>query len=143
MMKYFKVVAKCGHVGKKQYVPVPFAVMAETGKEAAKIARYLPRVKHDHKDAILDCKEITYDEYQELSESNSKDDYLKCHNAQDQNKLDLSSRLVHDNHYDMVQDKYRHIPTQEDKLRRKARIEYKKKRLEQQNNRVMRLVGEF
>ena len=34
---YYEVIAKCGHVGKKHYVPVKFAVIAEDGKEAAKM----------------------------------------------------------------------------------------------------------
>lgn len=34
--KYFMVIAKCGHVGRKNYIPVKFAVVAESGKEAAK-----------------------------------------------------------------------------------------------------------
>lgn len=37
--KYYEVIAKCGHVGKKHYVPVKFAVIAEDGKEAAKMVR--------------------------------------------------------------------------------------------------------
>ena len=53
MKNYYEVLAKCGHVGKKHYVPVKFAVIAEDGKEAAKMVRYFPRVKHNHKDAIL------------------------------------------------------------------------------------------
>ncbi len=128
MLKYFKVVAKCGHVGRKQYVPVAFAVVAETGKEAAKIARFLPRVKHDHKDAILECKEFSYEEYLELRESNLNDEYLKCHSRQDQSLIDLSGRLETDIHYDEVKDKYRHVPSKEDKEKRRQRIEYKKKK---------------
>ena len=31
---YYKVVAKCGHVGKCNYVPIIFAVVAENGIEA-------------------------------------------------------------------------------------------------------------
>ena len=139
MTKYFKVVAKCGHVGRKHYVPVAFAVEAETGKEAAKLTRFFPRVKHDHKDAILDCKVISYEEYLELNTINSNDEYLKCHSRQEQSLIDLSARLEDDNHY--KKDMFRHIPSKEDKLKRQQRIEYKKKREQHQFNRSRRLVG--
>ena len=28
---YYEVIAKCGHVGRKNYIPVKFAVVAESG----------------------------------------------------------------------------------------------------------------
>ncbi len=52
-MRYFIVTAKCGHVGRDNYIPIDFAVKAESASKAASYARDLPRVKHDHKDAIL------------------------------------------------------------------------------------------
>jgi len=140
MSKYFKVVAKCGHVGRKHYVPIAFAVEAETGKEAAKLTRFFPRVKHDHKDAILDCKEVSYEEFLELNTINLNDEYLKCHSRQQQSLIDLSDRLEDDNHY--KEDKFRHIPSKEDKLKRKQRIEYKKKR-EQNQFSLKRLAGAY
>lgn len=141
MTRYFKVVTKCGHVGRKHYVPVAFAVQAESGKEAARIARFLPRVKHNHRDAILDCVEITYDDFLELNRINSEDGYLKCHTTQQQNLLDLSERLIEDPHYDEARNKVRHIPTQEDRLRRRERIEYRAKR-EKNQSFSQRLVGD-
>ncbi len=140
MTKYFKVVAKCGHVGRKHYVPVAFAVEAESGKEAAKLTRLFPRVKHDHKDAILNCKEVSYEEYLELNTINSNDEYLKCHSRQEQRLIDLSNRLEEDSHY--KKDKFRHIPSKEDKEKRRQRIEYKKKRDENQFL-SKRLAGAF
>ena len=77
--KYYEVIAKCGHVGRKKYIPVKFAVVAESGKEAAKKVRQFPRVKHNHKDAILDVRCITVEEFLEIKESNANDPYLKCH----------------------------------------------------------------
>ena len=139
MTKYYKVVAKCGHVGKKHYVPVAFAIAAESGKEAAKIARLIPRVKHDHNDAILDCKEFSYEEYVELNEINNNDEYLKFRSRQEQNLIDLSGRIEDDNHYDP--NLYRHIPSKKDKEKRRQRIAYKKKREKNQFNRSNRLVG--
>lgn len=52
-MNMYKVIAKCGHVGKGKYIQIAFAVKANDGKEAAKIVRKFPRVKHDKKDAII------------------------------------------------------------------------------------------
>lgn len=74
--KYYEVIAKCGHVGKKHYVPVKFAVIAEDGKEAAKMVRDFPRVKHDHKDAILNVSKIDCERFQEIVEMNGNDPYL-------------------------------------------------------------------
>ena len=87
MKKYFKVVAKCGHIGRKHYIPVAFAVEAEDGKEAAKLTRFFSRVKHNHKDAILDCKEVSYEEFSELKTINLNDEYLKCHSRQEQKMI--------------------------------------------------------
>ena len=92
-MKMYKVTCKCGHVGRENYLPVDYPVYAYNGREAAFKARFIPRVKHDHKDAILDVKEINYDEFELLEEKNKNDEYLKCKCIQDQNCLDLSDRL--------------------------------------------------
>ena len=63
MLKYYAVTCKCGHVGKHTYMPITFPIKASDGKEAARVARTFPRVKHDKKDAILDVREIDYEEY--------------------------------------------------------------------------------
>ena len=128
MTKYFKVVAKCGHLGKKKYVPITFAVKARDGKEAAEKARWIPRVKHQHQDAILDCEKITYEEFVEINKKNNEDGYLQCKNVQQQNLIDMSDRVFDDPHYYETQNKIRHIKTADDILKRKARIEYKKKK---------------
>ncbi len=79
--KYFQVTAKCGHVGKGRYVPINFAVCAESAHQASQFARRLPRVKKQLKDAILACVEITHEEYMVLLDANRRDPYLKakCH----------------------------------------------------------------
>lgn len=82
--KFFRVTCKCGHVGRQFFVRVDFPVNADSGKEAAEIARFIPRVKHDHKDAILNCVEIDYEEYVILQKINDNDPYLKCKNPQEQ-----------------------------------------------------------
>ena len=92
--RYFKVTCKCGHVGNKYFIRISFPIVATCGKDASSIARYIPRVKHDHKDAILDCKEISSKEYLELQIINNKDPYLKCECKQEQEMIDnFSSRL--------------------------------------------------
>lgn len=114
---YYEVIAKCGHVGKKHYVPVKFAVIAESGKEAAKKVRQFPRVKHDHKDAILDVRCITLEEFLEIKEINDNDPYLKCHSRQEQNLIvNLAERMVADLH---------NVKQIFDKQVRKDRVAYK------------------
>ena len=60
---YYKVLAKCGHVGRNNYIIKCFYVKANDGEEAAKIVRQKPRVKHHHKDAIRDVIAIELEEY--------------------------------------------------------------------------------
>lgn len=98
MCKY-EVECKCGHVGRKNYIVIGFPIMASSAKEAALIARYLPRVKHDHKDAILNVRKIDDIEYEEIEERNDHDLYLKCKNKQEQKVLDLTSRLHKEERY--------------------------------------------
>ena len=114
---YYEVIAKCGHVGKKHYVPVKFAVIAKDGKEAAKMVRQFPRVKHDHKDAILNVNKIDYERYLEIVEMNNNDPYLKCHSRQEQNLIvNLAERMVADLH---------NVKQAFDKQARKDRVAYK------------------
>ena len=87
-MKVFKVTAKCGHVGRNYYVIKSFPVQASDGKEAARIARNIPRVKHHHKDAIINVEEITLAEYYALMHKNDSDPYFSCQNVQDQRRYD-------------------------------------------------------
>ena len=82
--KYFKVQAKCGHVGRNRYILKWFYVKALTGEEAAKVVRDKPRVKHDQKDAIKDVVEITFKEYLVGVKINSEDMYFKCTSKQEQ-----------------------------------------------------------
>ena len=85
--KYFSVTCKCGHVGAKHFVRISFPVIATSRKEASAIARYIPRVKHNHKDAILSCEEITYSEFIELQKTSDADPYLKCECKQEQEMI--------------------------------------------------------
>ena len=115
--KYYEVIAKCGHVGKKHYVPVKFAVIAEDGKEAAKMVRDFPRVKHNHKDAILNVNKIDYERFQEIVEMNRNDPYLKCHSRKEQKLIvNVAERMVADLH---------NVKQAFDKQARKDRVAYK------------------
>ena len=93
-LKMYEVACKCGHVGRKHYVLVHFPIKAANGQEAAKIARYMGRVKHDHKDAILSVERIGEERYHELMTLNRNDPYLNCHNIQEQRVIDITDRLV-------------------------------------------------
>lgn len=83
-MKCFMVTAKCGHVGKNNYYKGTLFLRAENGKDAAKIARKCPRVKHDQKDAILEVKEIDYFFYEIGRKLNHSIHYYTCENIQEQ-----------------------------------------------------------
>lgn len=75
--KYFKVIAKCGHVGRNKYVPISFAVVAQDKSEASQKALTFPRVKKHLKDAIISCEEIEKRTFKEIIKSNSKNEYMK------------------------------------------------------------------
>lgn len=99
--KFYNVTAKCGHVGgNDKYIPISFEVAANSAQEAAAIARWIPRVKHHHKDAILSVDEITKEEYIELKETNDSDPYLKACSKQEQNLfIDvIKSRICEDDY---------------------------------------------
>ena len=94
---FYAVTAKCGHsgYGRKAYVPINFDIIASSGKEAARIARQMPRCKRHHADAILEVKKITQAEYNELRKTNSEDMYLSVQNIQDQRRfVDMSERII-------------------------------------------------
>lgn len=114
---YYEVIAKCGHVGKKNYIPIKFPVFCENGKMAARIVRNYPRVKHNHKDAILSVKKIDLETYLQLNEINNNDPYLKCKSKYEQRQiLNLETRFETDNHNKTI--KY-------DKQKRLDKISYK------------------
>jgi len=61
---HYKVKAKCGHVGRNNYIVQDFFIVANSRREAAAIVRWMPRVKHHKKDAIFSVEEISFSEYQ-------------------------------------------------------------------------------
>lgn len=85
--RYFAVTCKCGHVRKKYYIPITYAVLAKNRKEAAAIARDIPRVKHNHPDAILENVEISYIDFLEQKKINQNDPYLNAHSRKEQEDI--------------------------------------------------------
>lgn len=83
-MEYYKVLAKCGHVGRNRYILKWFYLKANSGKEAAKIIRFTPRVKHQHRDAIREVVKIDLDEYVSGIKIMASDIYFNVHNSRDQ-----------------------------------------------------------
>lgn len=81
---YYKVQAKCGHVGKNYYILKWFFIKSESKKTAAKTVRFMPRVKHHQKDAIRQVIEIDFFEYIEGIVDMSSDLYFLVHNSTDQ-----------------------------------------------------------
>ena len=120
--KYFAVQTKCGHVGRNYYIPITFAVVAESKKEAARIGRLIPRVKHNHKDAIIDVREIDHDEYVIIRTENSTNEYLKCNSIQEQNRNWT-------NLYSLKEEDGYNIKKIYSKESRKERINYKMKKI--------------
>ena len=84
---FFKVQAKCGHVGRNNYIEKDFYVKASSGKEAAQIVRYFPRVKHHRKDAIVNVMHISKAEYKRGIEITKEDMYFKVTNSSEQRLL--------------------------------------------------------
>lgn len=84
---YYAVTVKCGHVGQGKFIIKTFAVIAESGKDAARLGREIPRVKRHNKHCILDVKKISYEAFVSLNKENHKDPYLHCKNKQEQNIL--------------------------------------------------------
>lgn len=93
--KYFEVTAKCGHVGRNNFIPIKFAVVADSGKDAANKVRLFPRVKHHHKDAILSVNEIDKHTFGRIIKENRQDPYLHCRSKQEQELIiNLDTRMI-------------------------------------------------
>lgn len=83
-MEFYEVTAKCGHVGREQFYMGMFYVRAENGREAAMLVRQKPRVKHNHKDAILSLSSISYSEYLTGKAAYKANPYFSCKSKQEQ-----------------------------------------------------------
>lgn len=104
-MKYWKVDAKCGHVGKTKYVIKKFYVKAADGKEAAEKVRWESRVKHHHKDAIRNVSEISEDEYILGVKTRKDDPFFQVQNKQEQNNKCIG--LDSETYYEEKPNQYR------------------------------------
>lgn len=134
-MNFYIVTAKCGHVGKNYYIAIDFPIKAHSKSSAAKIARNIPRVKHDHKDAILDCREVSEEEYNKQVEINNNNPYLKCMSIRDQNMLcDLHDMLIPE-----TRQEQQAVKKEQEKEQRKNRVAFKLKKQKINSNEHLRL----
>ncbi len=117
MKKYYAVTTRCGHVRRGKYIEVTFAIIAESGKDAAAIGRAMPRVKRHNPNAIVDVVELSYEEYLLLKEDNNNNPYLKCKSKQEQN-------MYCPNIYKEVKNLYEEVDILEYREKRRERIEY-------------------
>ena len=60
-MRYFAVTCKHGHHGAKKYMPITFAIAANSLLEACAFAQAMPGVKHDQ--TVISCREISRSSY--------------------------------------------------------------------------------
>ena len=120
--KYFAVTVKFGHVGQHKCIIKTVPVKAESGKEAAFQARWMPRVKHHDKHAIINVKEIDLEAYLILLVEKSFDPYFQCKNIQEQrNECDG----IEDEVQYMKEDE---IDYEERAQKRRERINFQKKK---------------
>ena len=130
-MDYFKVTAKCGHVGKGNYIPISFAITAYDAKHAAQIARRKGRVKHDHPDAIINVEKISREEFNDLRAKNAADPYLQCKNVQEQRAIaDIESRIEVDEYQRGRRERKYEKPKSTEYKLKKAEILDKQKKCE-------------
>lgn len=93
MIKYFEVVAKCGHVGRNQYYEGHFPVIAANKKQAARKIKRASRVKKNHEDAILSVNEIDEQAYLILLAEYDTNPYFHCNSSHKQNFDDIKESL--------------------------------------------------
>lgn len=88
-MKYFRVEAKCGHVGRNKFILKTFFLKSENKKSAVQTVINYPRVKHNHKDVIREVENISEVMYIEGVIKTKKDMYFKVTNSTDQKRYCL------------------------------------------------------
>lgn len=93
-LSFYKVECIGGHVGQKRGIILELPIFAQNGREAAKIARYTPRIKHDAKNAILNVTKISYSEFIELKRKNKKNPYFHCTNRQMQREFEEDLDII-------------------------------------------------
>lgn len=117
--KYFVATIKGGHVKRSHYIVFWHYLKATSLKEAAEKCKTIPRGKKDHKDMILDLKEVSYEEFLRGREEELKDPYLNCKNKQEQDQIYhlIEDRIVPDPHYkeSMPKEKRKHYNCENNK----------------------------
>lgn len=78
-MKYYLVVAKCGHVGKGKYLEVEFPIYAESKSDAAQKCLKRGKVKKHLKNAITSVSEITYEQFKESRSQFEENTFVHAH----------------------------------------------------------------
>lgn len=126
--RYFEVETKCGHVGRINCVWIKFAVIASDAKEAAKKAREIGRVKHDHLDAIRYVKEIDFNSFMILRAENDADPYLHCKSRREQNQIEGFSARIEPDELNIAKRQKKNTRNAEYKLRKSRCAEYDAKR---------------
>ena len=118
-MEHYLVKAQFGHVGRNNYIIKTIPVYAEDGKEAAYKVRWMGRVKHNRKDAIIEVRKCTLEEYLEQKEINACDPYFSVHSKQEQVALceDIVDQIIS---YEP--------PSKVNKLERVNKVKYKMKK---------------
>ena len=118
-MEHYLVKAQFGHVGRNNYIIKTIPVYAEDGKDAAYKVRWMGRVKHNRKDAIIEVRECTLEEYLEQKEINACDPYFSAHSKQEQVALceDIVDQIIS---YEP--------PSKVNKLERVNKVKYKMKK---------------
>ena len=130
--KYYAVRCRCGHVGRNCYVEIVFAIKANNGKEAAAIARRIARVKHNKKNAIISCYEISREQYYEIIKANREDPYLKCKNIQEQRSIEgFETRII---------EEPKALPLRRSKQERNELVKYKLKKQKQLINEMESII---
>ncbi len=82
-VNYYLVYAKCGHVGKGNYLEIAFPVYAKTAHDAAQLVLKKPKVKKHLKNAITSVEEIDCEKYFDELEAFKNNDYIKAHSKRD------------------------------------------------------------
>jgi len=118
---YYAATVKMGHVGQGKCIIKTIPVKAESGKEAAYIARWTPRVKHHDKYAVIDVKEIDLEAYLMLSFETGLDPYFQCKNIQQQ-------RVMCEDIEDEVQYMHEDVDYEKRRAKRQERIAFKQKK---------------
>ena len=113
-MKFYEVIAKCGHVGREYYYEGHFFVRAQSKQEAATVVKKAPRVKKDHEDVILDVFEVDKPTYLQGLEDFKNNPYFNCNSKWEQKRV-----------FELIKDGIK--PETETQLRyRERRIKYYK-----------------